>query len=57
MLKKWRLKAIIQKGMAYLPPKIKNSYFFQRYITKKASLTNDSFELKMIHVRNHLAFF
>lgn len=57
MLKKWQLKAIIQKGMAFLPSKIRNSYFFQRFFTKKALLTDDYFELKMIHARNHLAFF
>jgi hypothetical protein len=57
MLKKWRLKAIIQKGFFSLPIKIRNSYFLQRFFIEKALLTDDSFELKMIHVRDHLIFF
>jgi len=57
MLKKWMLKAIVQKTISYLPYKTKINYFFQRYITKGVLLTDDYFELKIIHAKEHLDFF
>ena len=57
MLKKWQLKAIIQKGISYLPYKTNINFFIQKYITKKILLTDDFFEKRMIHARDHLDFF
>lgn len=57
MLKKWMLKAVVQKTISYLPYKTNINYFFQRYITKGVLLNDEYFELKMVHAKEHLEFF
>ena len=44
-MRKWILKAIIQKVITYLPFSFHINYFFQRYITKGVLLTDDFFTI------------
>lgn len=57
MIKKWMAKAAVQKTISYLPYKTEVNFFFQKYITKGVLLTDDYFELKIIHAADHLQFF
>lgn len=50
----WLLKAVVQKGISFLPFKHRLNYFFQKYITKGVVLTDALFELKLIHCKQHL---
>ncbi len=54
---KWILKAVIQKGISYLPAKNKINYFFQKYVTKGVRLTDAHFEGKLGQARNHVQYF
>ncbi len=56
-MKKWILKAIIQKSISFLPYKNKINYLFQKYITKGVVLTDDLFEDRLIHASNHIRYF
>ncbi len=56
-MKKWILKAIIQKSISFLPYKNKINYLFQKYITKGVVLTDDLFEDRLIHASNHINCF
>lgn len=47
MVKKWVLKAIVQKVISYVPFSFRINYLFQRYITKRVVLTEE-FLLTMI---------
>lgn len=53
-MKKWVLKAIVQKGISFLPYKNKLNYFFQKYLTKGVALTDKLFEDRLIHASNHI---
>ena len=51
------LKAAVQKTISYLPYKTQINYFFQKYVTKGVLLTDDYFELKITHARDHLQYY
>ena len=55
-MKKWVLKAVIQKTISYLPGKHRLNYLFQRYVTRGVQLSDEYFEDKLIHFREHLDF-
>ena len=57
MIAKWKAKAIVQKGISYLPQKEKVNYFFQKYVTKGVFLTDDYFTYKITHAKDHLRYF
>ena len=56
-MKVWKLKAIIQKTISYLPYPHRVNFLFQKYITKGVNLTDALFEDKIIHCSNHVKFF
>ncbi len=56
-MKKWILKAIVQKTISYLPQKEKINYLFQKYVTKGVLLNDEYFELKLIAVKDHIDYF
>jgi SAM-dependent methyltransferase len=56
-MKKWILKAIIQKGISFLPAKHKINFLFQKYITKGVQLRDAYFEDKLMHTQKHLGFY
>ncbi len=57
MIKKWVLKAIIQKVISYLPYSHRLNFFFQKYITKGVQLTDFYFEDRLIHAKKHINSF
>lgn len=52
-MRKWILKAIIQKGISFFPFKHKVNYLFQRYITKKVILSEEHFLQKLDSLKQH----
>ncbi|MEM7574408.1 MAG: class I SAM-dependent methyltransferase [Bacteroidota bacterium] len=54
MIKKWHLKAVVQKIISYLPGSSRLNYFFQRYVTKGVLLDDTHFGYKIQHAADHL---
>lgn len=54
MMKKWMLKAVVQKAISYLPYSQRINYFFQKHITKGVFLSEDYLEDRLEHARNHI---
>ncbi len=55
-MKKWVLKALIQKVISFLPGSHKLNYWFQKYITKGVRLSDQYFQDKLVHALDHLRF-
>ena len=53
---KWIAKALIQKGISYLPMREKINFLFQKYVTKGVHLSDEHFENKLTHARDHIAY-
>jgi len=53
-MKKWVLKAGVQKTISYLPLSHKINYLFQKYITKGVHLSDEYFYDRLTHTREHL---
>jgi hypothetical protein len=53
-MKKWVLKAVIQKFISFFPFKHHVNYLFQKYVTKGIILTDQLFEDKLTHFKEHL---
>ncbi len=49
----WILKAIVQKGISFLPYSHKVNFLFQKYITKGVYLSDQYFEDRLTHCREH----
>jgi len=56
-MKKWVLKALIQKFISFLPGSNKINYWFQKYITKGVQLSDEYFSDKLVHAHDHLRFY
>lgn len=56
-MKKWYLKAIIQKAISFLPYRNRINFFFQKYVTRGVDLTEGHFSDKFGHLCDHLAHF
>jgi hypothetical protein len=56
-MKKWILKAVIQKGISFLPFKHQINFLFQKYITRGVQLSDHYFTDKLIHHRKHEQFY
>jgi len=56
-MKKWVFKAVIQKGISFLPYNYKINYLFQKHVTKGVVLSDDYFFDKLIHVKKHLEYY
>jgi SAM-dependent methyltransferase len=56
-MKRWVLKAAVQKAISLMPYKHRLNYFFQKHVTKGAYLTDELFEDKLIHCAAHAAAF
>lgn len=54
MIKKWILKAIVQKTISFLPYAHRINYFFQKYVTKGVQLSDAYFEDRLGHAKTHL---
>ena len=53
-MKKWVLKAIVQKTISYLPGSNQINYFFQKYVTKGVYLNDTYFGDRLGHAHAHL---
>lgn len=56
-ISKWKLKAVVQKGISFLPNNERINYFFQKYVTKGVQLTDEHFGYKIEHARDHIEYF
>lgn len=54
---KWILKAIVQKGISFLPNSQKVNYWFQKNVTKGVALNDQYFGDKLGHATDHLRFY
>ena len=57
MIKKWALKALVQKSISYLPASHKINFLFQKYITKGVQLSDEYFYDRLGHAREHIGYF
>lgn len=57
MIRKWHLKAIIQKTISFLPNGHKINHWFQKNITKGVYLGDEYFFDRLDHVKHHLGAF
>lgn len=55
-MEKWLIKALVQKGISYLPKAEKINYLLQRYITFGKEIPTDFFLDRLSHFKNHLHF-
>ncbi len=56
-MKKWILKAIIQKLISLLPWRHRVNYLFQKYVTRGVRLSDEYFEDRCGHFQQHLTFY
>lgn len=57
MIKKWHLKAIVQKALSILPAPEKANFWFQKNVTKGVDLTDEHLGYKVGHAKDHIAYF
>jgi hypothetical protein len=55
-MKKWVLKAIIQKIITFLPFSFKINYLFQKHITKNVVLSDDFFDIMLNHFKELIEY-
>ena len=53
----WVTKALVQKVISFLPLKHRINFFFQKNITRGVELSDEYFNDRLIHARNHLKYF
>jgi SAM-dependent methyltransferase len=53
-MKKWVLKAVVQKTISYLPGGQSINYLFQKYVTKGIYLTDEYFFDRLGHAKTHI---
>ena len=56
-MKKWVIKAVVQKCISFLPYKHQINYLFQKYVTKGVQLSQYYFEDRLEHFGQHHASF
>ncbi len=56
-LRKWHLKAVVQKAISFLPNSQRVNFLFQKHITRGVRLTDDFVEDRLGHGTRHLLFF
>jgi hypothetical protein len=54
---KWIAKAVVQKGISYLPYANNINYLFQKYVTKGVYLSDEYFEDRLKHCYEHYTSF
>ncbi len=57
MIKKWHLKAVVQKTISFLPKGHKVNYWFQKKVTKGVFLGDEYFYDRLEHAQHHLNAF
>ncbi|MGB9591161.1 MAG: hypothetical protein ACPL1K_01440 [Candidatus Kryptoniota bacterium] len=56
-MKVWVIKASIQKVISFLPYRHKVNSLFQKYVSRGLRLTDELFDDKLNHCKNHLLSF
>lgn len=56
-MKKWQIKAYVQKAISFLPARERINYWFQKNITKGVLLGDEHFGYKIQHASDHIRFF
>ena len=56
-LKKWIVKAIVQKSISFLPYRNQVNFLFQKYISKGVKLTDNYFYDRLEHAKMHINAF
>ncbi len=56
-MQKWILKAVIQKFLSFLPFGHQVNFLFQKYVTRGVELSDEYFEGRLIHSREHYRCF
>ncbi len=56
-MKKWMLKAVIQKAISFLPKPHRVNFLFQKYVTKGVQMNSEEFVHKISHARDHINYF
>jgi SAM-dependent methyltransferase len=56
-MKKWILKAVVQKTISYFPYKEKVNFLFQKYVTKGVYLDDQHFKYKLDALRDHIKYY
>ena len=56
-IRKWHLKAVVQKTISYLPYANRLNFLFQKYVTKGVDLNDIYFGYKLEHAADHIAFY
>lgn len=56
-MRKWILKAIVQKAISFFPFSQRINFFFQKYVTKGVFLSDQYFEDRLVHCANHFSYF
>ncbi|NNC83282.1 MAG: hypothetical protein HKN79_06870, partial [Flavobacteriales bacterium] len=54
--RKWHLKALVQKGLSFLPDPEKANHVFQKYVTKGVHLDDEHFGYKIEHASDHIRY-
>lgn len=57
IIAKWKLKAVVQNVIALMPYKESVNYFFQKNVTKGVNLSDEYFEFKIGHAKDHINYF
>lgn len=57
MISKWKLKAVVQKCISFLPCREKVNYLFQKHVTHGVELTDEHFGFKVGHAWDHINYF
>ncbi len=53
----WKVKAVVQKAVSYMPYKKRINYMMQKYITKGVHLSDEYFLDRLTHASHHIQAF
>lgn len=56
-MQKWIFKAVVQKVISFLPFGHRVNFLFQKYVTRGVDLSDEYFEGRLIHAREHYKYF
>jgi hypothetical protein len=57
MISKWKLKAVVQKCISFMPCRERVNYLFQKHVTHGVELTDEHFGFKVGHAWDHINYF
>lgn len=57
MVSKWKLKAVVQKCISFMPMREQLNFLFQKHVTHGVDLTDEHFGFKVGHACDHIHYF